>query len=621
MQCSNSPAATICRLAVSVIVLAALAACGSSGGSSKKFTIGGTISGLTGTVVLKNNGSDTLSRSSNGSFTFATKVKKGKPYAVTVGTQPVGQTCAVTNGSGTATANVTNVTVTCTTNPTFSVGGNVSGLTGTVVLRNNGGDDLSVGADGSFMFATKVPSGAPYAVTVFAQPTGQTCVVTQGTGTMPNANVTNVVVTCTNNPPPPVTYTIGGNVTGLTGTVVLWNNGGDALSVSANGPFTFPTSVVAGGAYSVTVHTQPAGQNCSVTNGTGNANANVTTVGVNCVAATTTYTIGGTITGLTGAGLKIENGPTRSASPASGATTFTLSDVVQTGFEYDVGISAQPAGQTCVILKSHGIVNNANVANVDVRCIAKTKSPLVGTYTVPALSSSNTSYVYITLFADGVYIYGSIEDDTKVTTCDSVNNGNGVEYGVYDYDAGTGAFTIKSAVVDTNGRCGVWDNVTNAARFNGTLTVGGSAGQSRVLTLTVAGGGPTFDLVPVDSTTGQITGSWAFPYEKNFVVFLPAGGLSFYDMVTETQQDTPPTNAAGFLAGVEYACASVSALTGGTLTPDFTATCQPPRPSGTGAVDLTGGSGLSSAGASVPFTINVDTFTSGALVLTRIKPN
>jgi hypothetical protein len=92
-------------------------------------------------------------------------------------------------------------------------------------------------------------------------------------------------------------------------------------------------------------------------------------------------------------------------------------------------------------------------------------------------------------------------------------------------------------------------------------------------------------------------------------------------MVTETQQDTPPTNAAGFLAGVEYACASVSALTGGTLTPDFSATCQPPRPSGSGAVDLSGGSGLSSAGATVPFTISTDTLTSGDLVLTRIRPN
>jgi hypothetical protein len=256
-----------------------------------------------------------------------------------------------------------------------------------------------------------------------------------------------------------------------------------------------------------------------------------------------------------------------------------------------------------------------------VKCIDNLTSPLVGTYTVPALSSTNTSYVYITFFADGVYIYGSIEDDTKVATCDAVNSGNGVEYGVYNYSGGT--FTIKSAVVDTNGRCGVWDNVTNVARFGGTLAVGGTAGQDRVLTLTLPDSSQIV-LQPVASTPNQIAGSWAFPYEKNFVVFLqvtPLAGLNFYDMVTGTQQDTPPTDAAGFLAGVEYACASVSSLTGGTLTPDLSATCQPPRPSGTGPIDLNGGFGLSSAGATVPFTISTDTLTSGDLVLTRIKPN
>jgi hypothetical protein len=610
MKGATSSVGEICRLTAFIIALAALSACG--GSSSKKFTIGGTVSGLAGTVVLSNNGGDNLSRNANGSFTFASKVEKGKPYSVTVATQPAGQTCVVTNGSGTASANVTNVTVACTTNPTFNVGGTVSGLTGTVVLRNNGGDDLSVSADGSFTFAAKVPSGASYAVTVFTQPTGQTCAVAQGAGTMPSANVTNVAVTCTNNPPPPTTFTIGGNVTGLTGTVVLRNNGADNHSISTNGPFTFPTSVAAGSTYNVTVFTQPAGQNCAVTNGAGTANANVTTVVVNCVAAAANYTIGGTISGLTGAGLKIENGSANAATPAAAATTFTLPNPVGNNFEYDVGISAQPAGQTCVIRKSHGVVNAANVTNVDVICIANVTSPLVGTYTVPALVPG--SYVYITFFADGVYIYGSIEDDPP---CDAINNGNGVEYGVYNYNAGTGAFTIKSAVVDTNGKCGVWDN---GARYTGTLAVGGTAGQGRVLTLTLPGGAGQFDLVPVDSTSGQIVGSFAFPYEKNFGVFLPAGGNNLYYMLTETQEDNPPTDT-GYLAGVEYACASVTALTGGTLTPDLTATCQAPTPTTPGARDTSGTSGLSNAGGSVTFAMGADTLTVNDVVYTRIKPN
>lgn len=79
------------------------------------------------------------------------------------------------------------------------------------------------------------------------------------------------------------TFTIGGHVTGLapSTTVVLQNNGVDALSVAASGAFTFATAV--GGTYNVTVATPPTGQTCTVTNGSGTASANVTNVGVDCV--------------------------------------------------------------------------------------------------------------------------------------------------------------------------------------------------------------------------------------------------------------------------------------------------------------------------------------------------
>ena len=117
---------------------------------------------------------------------------------MTVKTNPSGQTCTVASGSGTmGSANVTSVAVSCTANPTsFTVGGSVSGLSGTVVLQDNGGDDLTVAANGSFTFATKVASGAGYAVTVKTNPSGQTCTVASGSGTMGSANVTSVAVTC-----------------------------------------------------------------------------------------------------------------------------------------------------------------------------------------------------------------------------------------------------------------------------------------------------------------------------------------------------------------------------------------------------------------------------------------
>ena len=118
------------------------------------------------------------------------------------------------------------------------MGGSVSGLSGTVVLQDNGGDDLSVSANGSFTFGTQLANGGAYAVTVKTNPSGQTCTVASGSGTIGSANVTNVAVTCTANGGD-TTYSVGGSVSGLSGTVVLQDNGGDNLSVSANGPFTF----------------------------------------------------------------------------------------------------------------------------------------------------------------------------------------------------------------------------------------------------------------------------------------------------------------------------------------------------------------------------------------------
>jgi hypothetical protein len=99
---------------------------------------------------------------------------------------------------------------------------------------------------------------------------------------MPAAAVTNVAVTCGAVP----TYTIGGTVSGLgTGkSVVLQNNGGGNLTLSANAPFTFATALTSGSAYAVTVLTQPVGQACTVASGTGTvAAANVTNVAVSCI--------------------------------------------------------------------------------------------------------------------------------------------------------------------------------------------------------------------------------------------------------------------------------------------------------------------------------------------------
>ena len=337
------------------------------------YTMGGTISGLTGTgLVLQDNGGNNLPVSANGSFTFTTAIASGGAYNVTVFSQPSSptQTCVVASGSGTAGANVTGVQVTCTTN-TYTMGGTVSGLSGTgLVLRDNGGNNLTVSANGSFTFTAALASGTAYSVTVFSQPSSpaQTCVVTAGgSGTVASANVTSVVVACTTLP----TYTIGGTVSGLSGTgLVLQNNSSNNLPVSANGSFTFTTAIASGGAYRVTVLTQPSSptQTCVVASGSGTASANVTSIQINC---TTTYTMGGTISGLTGTGLVLQdNGGNNLPVSANGSFTFTTA--IASGGAYNVTVFSQPSNpaQTCgVTAGGSGTVASANVTSVVVTCI------------------------------------------------------------------------------------------------------------------------------------------------------------------------------------------------------------------------------------------------------------
>ena len=85
----------------------------------------------------------------------------------------------------------------------YTVGGTVSGITGSLVLRNNGADDLAVAASGSFTFATALADNSVYNVTVASLPASQSCVMANSSGNIAGANVTNVVVTCTTTPPPP----------------------------------------------------------------------------------------------------------------------------------------------------------------------------------------------------------------------------------------------------------------------------------------------------------------------------------------------------------------------------------------------------------------------------------
>ena len=255
-----------------------------------RFTIGGSVMGLSGSgLELQNNSGDDLPITMNGSFTFPTALVDGSNFAVTVASDPTGpsQTCTVSNGAGTvASSNVTNVEVTCITDQ-FTIGGTVSGLLGDQVVLQNNGVNQVITANGSFTIATQ-DDGTSYAVTVATQPSdpSQTCAVTNGSGTISGADVTDIEVTCSTNQ-----FTLGGSVSGLNGTgLVLQNNGTDNLPITADGPFTFPTALDDGSAYNITVFTQPStarDQECTVVNGMDTlSGSDVSDVSIQCADIT-----------------------------------------------------------------------------------------------------------------------------------------------------------------------------------------------------------------------------------------------------------------------------------------------------------------------------------------------
>jgi hypothetical protein len=261
----------------------------------KSYTVTATVSGLASgeQVVLNNNGTDPLTLTSNGSATtsgtFSKQIALNGSYDVTVTQSPTGKTCTVNAATGTGvTANV-NVNVTCAPDA-YTIGGTITGLPSSaqLTLVNNGDTANAYTATGTgspvaFTMGQVVAYGGSYNVTVQNQPFGETCTVSNGSGTNVQANVTNVAVSCS-----PNTYTIGGAIQGLASgqQVTLNNNGADPLIVSANGNFTFPTPVAVGSGYNVTIGTQPTAQTCTVYSGSGsNVSTNVTSVLVNCSSA------------------------------------------------------------------------------------------------------------------------------------------------------------------------------------------------------------------------------------------------------------------------------------------------------------------------------------------------
>lgn len=333
-------------------------------------TVTGLPAGQSVTVYLNGAAPKTVG---NGPFTFDTPLPFSGQYQVTTAPMTGGMMCSVRNGFGSGvTAPVTNVDIVCD-RQTFPVGGNLYGLRAgrQITLFNNGADPLTLTADGRFSFPARVTYGASYAVTISMQPVNHFCTVWNGSGTNLTQAVEDMSVNCS-----PTGFTVGGQVSGLAAgrQLTLLVNGADPLTVTANGDFQMPRAVAAYSPYAITVGTEPIGQTCSVTAGTGSSiNADTTAVRVNCRDG---GSVGGSIKGLGAlSGLTIANGSNAITVPAN-ASSFTLPRRLASGDAYNLTVQSQPVSQdpdvvstvSCSVSGGAGTMGGSDLTNVQVVC-------------------------------------------------------------------------------------------------------------------------------------------------------------------------------------------------------------------------------------------------------------
>lgn len=186
-------------------------------------------------------------------------------------------------------------------------------------------------------------------------------------------------------------YTIGGTVTGLQyGPLVLTTNGMEVNIqpvLDANGnptavAYTFPNQLEYGEEYNVTlketgkdsnnepIYQQPPHQKCDPSGITKDVAGRLTYISADIHCVLVTNTIGGTIVGLTGEGLKLINGSAGGTLDiAKDAKTFTFAKEVTYGQTYGVTILAQPTGQTCSVANGTNKMGDTAVDTIVVTCV------------------------------------------------------------------------------------------------------------------------------------------------------------------------------------------------------------------------------------------------------------
>ena len=437
-----------------------------------------------------------------------------------------------------------------------SVSGQVRGLQGLLQLSLNGGEAISITENGRFEFPVELSSNDRYVVTISSQPAEQECSLLNGSGFVGSSAINNIVVNCGE------TYSIGGTVSGLSGTLELMlGDDIDTLRVAGNGEFVFDAELSLQEEYGVTITEQPAGQTCTIENGSGSVTSDVTNITITCNdIQIPLYSVGGTVSGLDGGDLELSLNDEENLTVVENGA-FTFNTTLGQSSLYEVTVVSSPAGYLCEVVNGSGAINAQSVTTVAVTCT-------VGSNRVRGTVSGLGAGVQLTLNE------GISGTETITVQQDGNFEFQGLFFPNNQYAVMvTGTLGAERCLVSNgagdfaNGDANV---TVNCAVFPGSISAGGDHvcatqdGETRCWGSNYfgqLGGGETLDSsFPVIASAGSAATELSSGDQHNCAL-LPSGGVRCWGDNNYSQSGDPETNiqlpgsAQGVVVGDRHSCA------------------------------------------------------------------
>ena len=241
-----------------------------------------------------------------------------------------------------------------------------------------------------------------------------------------------------------------------------------------------------------------------------------------------TFTVGGTISGLTSGSLVLKNNGTETLTLSTNSTKFTFPAALANGAAYAVTVATQPSGLVCSVSNGSGTINGTNITNVSVSCAPH--------------------FAYALNYGDGVtngnlsmYAINPVTGILESLSTPTIATGIGPQSLAIN-PAGTFAYVVNTgADSTTNGNVSMYSINSSTGALTPLATPTVAAGvQPQVIAINPAGtfayvtnsGGASpgsISIYSINSITGVLTPLGSMPAEvsTSYITINPAGTFAY----------------------------------------------------------------------------------------------